>query len=98
VSGGPVMRREVVDVVVLERESVVFSEKKRRVEDARFGGAKVTTAGESGGDMGPRRSFRRWTALSHKVHGCVWLSPTWPQPLCCVKFWKHIVCEVRVLI
>jgi len=83
-SGGTiVMRREdVVDAVVLERESVVFSEKKRRVEDARLGGANVVPVGERGGDMGPRRSFRRWTAASHNVHGCVWLSPIWPQPLC----------------
>jgi hypothetical protein len=57
------------DAVVLDRES----EKKRRVDEERLGGAKkVPVAGEvMGGEFGPRRSFRRWSATSHSVHGSV---------------------------
>jgi hypothetical protein len=67
------------DADVLERES----EKKRRVEDVRFGGAKVV-AGERGGDMGPRRLLRREMAASQRVHGCVCDSPICEHPLCWV--------------
>jgi len=89
VPGGPDAVRR--DEVVLERESVLLlSEKKRRVVEARLGGAKFTAGGLRGGDKGPRRSLRRCRAASHSVHGCVCDSPMWPQPLCCVKFWKHI--------
>jgi hypothetical protein len=48
-----VVRRVNVDAVVLERE------KNRRVDEVRFGASKFVVAGERGGDMGPRTSFRR---------------------------------------
>jgi hypothetical protein len=74
--GGPEMVRR--EAVVLERE------KKRRVDDVRLGGTKLVAAGDNGGVLGPRRSFRRFSARSHSVHGCVCTSPTWPHPLNCV--------------
>lgn len=60
------MRR---DLVVLDRES----DQKRRVDEVRLGGAKkVPVVGEViVGELGPRRSFRRWSAASHRVHGSV---------------------------
>lgn len=72
--GGPDSVRR--DADVLDRES----EKKRRVDDVRLG-AKLVAGGESGGEPGPRRLFKRCIAASHNVHGCVWLSPTCPHPL-----------------
>lgn len=57
--GCDVVRRDEVDVAVLDRESELLIEKKRRVVDARFGGAKEMGGGLRGGDMGPRRSLRR---------------------------------------
>lgn len=72
------MRREAVDA---EREMVWLREKKRRVEAERFTGAVEGTAGESGGDMGPRRELRRFMAASQRVQGWWWDSPMWPQPL-----------------
>lgn len=47
------------DAFVEDRDKVVLSEKNRRVDEARFGGAKFATGGESGGEFGPRRSFSR---------------------------------------
>jgi hypothetical protein len=76
-----VVRRE---ALVLLRDSVPLREKKRRVEELRFGGAEKFAAGESGGEEGPRREFRRWRAESQSVQGWVWDSPMWPQPLCWV--------------
>jgi hypothetical protein len=76
------VRRDDTDAVVLERDSVVLSEKKRLVEAERFGGTNVVAGGDKGGELGPRRSFRRCSAVSHSVHGCVCDSPIWPQPLC----------------
>lgn len=73
-----VLRCEAVDA---EREMVWLREKKRRVEAERFTGAGLGTAGERGGDMGPRRPFRRWMAASQRVQGWWWDSPMWPQPL-----------------
>jgi hypothetical protein len=70
------------DADVLERESE--REKKRRVDDERFGGGGLMTCGDIGGVMGPRSSLSRFTAPSHRVHGCVCEGATWPQPLCCV--------------
>lgn len=52
------VRREAVDDVVFDRESELLSEKKRRVEELRFGG-RMSTGGESGGEFGPRSAFRR---------------------------------------
>lgn len=72
------MRREAVDA---EREMVWLREKKRRVEPERFTGAGLGAAGERGGDIGPRRSLRRWMAASQRVQGWWWDSPMWPQPL-----------------
>lgn len=89
--GGPeAVRREEVDAVVLLRDRVWLSEKKRLVDEARLGGGKLVTGDDKGGEFGPRRSFSRWSAASHRVHGCVCESPRWPQPLCWVKLWKHI--------
>lgn len=65
-AGEEIVRREAVDA---EREMVWLSEKKRRVEAERFTGAGSGTTGERGGDMGPRRSFRRWMAASQRVQG-----------------------------
>jgi hypothetical protein len=48
------------DAFVSVRESVPLREKKRRVDDVRFGGAKSEGGGERGGDIGPRRELRRW--------------------------------------
>jgi hypothetical protein len=85
VPGGPeVVRREEVDAVVLLRDSVWLSEKKRLVDEARFGGGKLVTGGDNGGELGPRRPLSRWRAASHNVQGCVCDSPKCPQPLCCV--------------
>jgi hypothetical protein len=50
------------DAVVLLRDSVPLKEKKRRVEELRFGGEEKFAAGDSGGELGPRREFRRWRA------------------------------------
>ena len=72
------LRCEAVDA---EREMVWLREKKRRVEAERFTGAGLGAAGERGGDMGPRRPFRRWMAASQRVQGWLWDSPMWPQPL-----------------
>ena len=72
------MRREAVDA---EREIVWLSEKKRRVDSERLTGAALGTAGDRGGDMGPRKSFSRWTAVSQRVQGWWCDSPMWPQPL-----------------
>ena len=60
-------RRELVDALVLERDSCPLSEKKRRVDEARLGAG--VAGGESGGEPGPRRLLSRWMALSHSVHG-----------------------------
>lgn len=73
--GPEAVRRNVDDATVLERESELPIEKKRRVEDARLGGAKFTAGGLRGGDRGPRSSLRRCSAASHNVQGCVWDSP-----------------------
>jgi hypothetical protein len=76
--GPEIVRR---DVVVLERDS----EKKRRVDEVRFGGAKSIPGGDSGGELRPPRcTLRRAIAASQRAHGCVCDSPRWPQPLCCV--------------
>lgn len=72
------MRREAAEA---EREIVWLREKKRRVDAERFTGAGSGAAGESGGDMGPRRLFKRCSALSQRVQGWWWDSPMWPQPL-----------------
>lgn len=77
-SGEEIVRREAVEA---EREMVWLREKKRRVEAERFTGAGFGAAGESGGDMGPLRSLRRWMAASQRVQGWWWDSPMWPQPL-----------------
>jgi hypothetical protein len=73
-------RRELVDALVFERESWPLSEKKRRVDELRFG--VVVTGGDSGGEFGPRRLLSRWMALSHSVHGRSCDSPICPHPLC----------------
>lgn len=65
-SGEETVRREAVEA---ERDIVWLREKKRRVEPERFTGAGLGAAGERGGDMGPRRSFRRWMAVSQRVQG-----------------------------
>jgi hypothetical protein len=89
-SGEEIVRREAVDA---EREICWLREKKRRVEPERFTGAGLGTAGERGGDMGLRRSLRRWIAASQRVQGWWWDSPMWPQPLLydgqngCQTFW-----------
>lgn len=82
--GPETARRELDDAVLVERDNVPLSEKKRRVDDVRFGGTNLVAGGESGGELGPRRLFRRWIAAGQSVQGWVWLSPTCPQPLCCV--------------
>lgn len=82
-AGGPeVVRREDADALVLERDSVLPSEKKRLVDEARFGGAKVVSGGDKGGEFGPRKLLSLFRADSQSVHGCVCDSPIWPQPLC----------------
>lgn len=65
-SGEERVRREAVEV---EREIVWLREKKRRVDAERLTGAGVGAAGDRGGDMGPRRSFRRCSAVSQSVQG-----------------------------
>lgn len=60
------VRREAVDA---EREIDWLSEKKRRVEAVRLGGAWVARGGERGGDMGPRRLLSRCSACSQRVQG-----------------------------
>jgi hypothetical protein len=86
VPGGLVAARRSADVAeVLERDNVLLREKKRRLEDVRFSGAKVVGGEDKGGELGPRRSFRRCSAASQSVQGWVWDSPRCPQPLCCVK-------------
>lgn len=51
-------------------------EKKRRVEEERFGDAKgVDGGGERMAALGPRSEFRRFKAASHSVHGWVCDSP-----------------------
>lgn len=47
-------------------------EKKRRLEDVRFGGRKVVGGEDRGGELGERRSFRRVRALEQRVQGWVW--------------------------
>jgi hypothetical protein len=66
------------DAVVFDRES----DQKRRVDEERLGGAKkLPVVGEViGGEFGPRRSLRRWSAIGHSVHGSVCDSPMCPQP------------------
>lgn len=83
---GPDMarREELVDALVEDRDSVWLSEKKRRVDDDRFGGLKDESGGDSGGEFGPRRWFNLPSATSHSVHGCVCDSPMCPHPLCWV--------------
>lgn len=77
-SGEETVRRDAVEA---EREMVWLREKKRRVDPDRFTGAGLGTAGERGGDMGPRRSFRRLRAALQRVQGWWWDSAIWPQPL-----------------
>jgi hypothetical protein len=89
--GGPVTaRRDVVVVLVEERDRVPLREKKRRVDAERLGGTKVFVGGDSVGEFGPRRTLRRWSAVAHSVHGCVCDSAKCPQPLCWVWLWKHM--------
>lgn len=57
------------DAVVEDRDKVPLSEKNRRVDEDRFGASKLVIAGESGGELGPRRSLRRCKAPSQRVHG-----------------------------
>jgi hypothetical protein len=60
VPGGPVAARRGADVAeVLERDNVLLREKKRRLEDVRFSGVKVVGGDDRGGELGPRRSFKR---------------------------------------
>lgn len=76
------------------RDSVCDSDRKRRLDAERLGGGKklVCWVGEEiGGELGPRREYRRWMASSQRVRGCVEDSPMCPQPECWVKFAKHIV-------
>jgi hypothetical protein len=74
--GPETARRELVDALVDDRESCPLSEKKRRVDELRFGGeAKSIAGGETGGELGPRIAFSFWIAVSHSVHGCVCDSP-----------------------
>lgn len=71
---GPEMarREDAVDALVEARESWPLSEKKRRVDDERLGGAaKDATPGESGGELTPRYFWSLSSALSHSVHGCL---------------------------
>jgi hypothetical protein len=72
---GLVERRE---ALVLDRES----EKYVRIEELRFSGAAVLTAGDNGGELGPRMLFSRRIAASQRVHGSLWQGAMWPQPLC----------------
>jgi hypothetical protein len=78
--GPEAARREFVDALVEDRESCPLNEKKRRVDELRFGGdAKSTAGGETGGELGPRIALSFWIAASHSVHGCVCDSPMWPH-------------------
>jgi hypothetical protein len=78
----PVTVRREAEVLV--RDSVPLNEKKRRVEELRFGGEEKVEAGERIGDEGPRRLLRFRRAVSQRVQGWVCDSPMWPQPLCWV--------------
>jgi len=68
-SGEETVRRDAVEA---EREMVWLREKKRRVDPERFTGAGLGAAGERGGDMGPRRSFKRLSAALQRVQGWWW--------------------------
>jgi hypothetical protein len=68
-------RLDAEDAEVLVRDSVPLREKKRRVEELRFGGEEKVEAGERGGEAGPRRELRCRMAVSHSVQGWVCDSP-----------------------
>ena len=57
--GPDIARRDAEDALVEERDNVVLNEKKRRVDDVRFGGTKLVAGGDSGGEFGPRIPFKR---------------------------------------
>ena len=65
-------RRENDDAFVEERERVPLREKNRRVDEERFGGAKLTGGDDKGGELGPRSSLSRFIAVVQRVQGCVW--------------------------
>lgn len=68
------------------RDSVWLRDRKRRLEAERLGGAKgAGEAGVRGGELGPRRAWRRERAASQRVRGAVVEGPRCPQPECWVK-------------
>jgi hypothetical protein len=72
VEGPETERREEIEADVLEREIGAVKEAKRRpsFEECRRGGPiGCCGGGDNGGDMGPRRSERRFSASKHSVHG-----------------------------
>lgn len=80
--GPETARADFDEAMVLERDSVPLSEKNRRADGERLGGGKFAAERDNGGELGPRRAFRRARPSLQSVNGWVCDSPIWPQPLC----------------